>query len=129
VRDAKKNAPSTLVCIDVRGQNGTQERPATLKQDWPQWQGPNRDNISTETGLAKEWPADGPKMLWSANGIGHGYSSVAVADGRIYITGMVEKNGFLTCFDMDGNQLWQVDYGPEWNRSYPGTRCTPTLSD
>ena len=75
--------------------------------DWPQWQGPNRDNISTETGLAKEWPADGPTMLWSAEGIGEGYSTVAVANGRIYATGMVEDQGRLTCFDLDGKQLWQ----------------------
>ena len=96
--------------------------------DWPQWQGPNRDNISTETGLAKEWPADGPTMLWSAEGIGEGYSTVAVANGRIYTTGMVEDQGRLTCFDLDGKQLWRSDYGPEWKRSSPGTRCTPTVN-
>ena len=51
---------------------------------WPQFHGPNRNNISTETGLLKEWPADGPKLLWTANGLGYGYSSVSMADGRMY---------------------------------------------
>lgn len=128
-RDVTRNAPSKLVCMDVRKKDEPQKSTAALKQDWPQWQGPNRDNISPETGLAKQWPADGPEMLWSANAIGHGYSSVAIADGRIYTTGKVEEAGFLTCLDMDGKQVWQVDYGPEWNRSYPGTRCTPTVDD
>jgi outer membrane protein assembly factor BamB len=129
VRDVKKDAPGKLVCVDVRKKDEPQQSAAAQKQDWPQWQGPNRDNISDETGLAKEWPADGPKMCWSANGIGHGYSSAAIADGRIYTTGMVGEAGFLTCLDMDGKHVWQVDYGPEWNRSYPGTRCTPTVDD
>ncbi|MHC4989137.1 MAG: outer membrane protein assembly factor BamB family protein, partial [Planctomycetota bacterium] len=129
VRDVKKNAPGKLVCIDVRKKNKTQQSAASLKQDWPQWQGPKRDNISPETGLARQWPAEGPWMLWSADGIGHGFSSVAIADGKIYITGMLEENGLLTCFDMNGSRLWQVDYGPEWKRSHPGTRCTPTVND
>ena len=129
VRDVKKDVPGKLVCIDVRKKDETQQSAASLKQDWPQWQGPKRDNISTETGLLKQWPADGPKMLWSAKGIGHGFSSVAIADGKIYITGMLEENGLLTCFDMNGSRLWQVDYGPEWKRSHPGTRCTPTVND
>lgn len=68
-------------------------------------------------------------MLWSAEGIGFGYSSVAVAGGKIYTTGMIDNNGILTCLDMDGNQLWQSNYGPEWRRSFPGTRCTPTIYD
>jgi hypothetical protein len=98
-----------------------------LGADWPQWQGPNRDNISTETGLLKKWPEAGPTMLWSADGIGHGYSSPAITDGKIYITGAIENEGQLTCFDLDGNKLWATDYGPEWKRSFPGTRCTPTV--
>ena len=132
VRDAKKNTPNNLICIDVQKKNEAQRSSASgpaTDADWPQWQGPKRDNISTETGLAKQWPEDGPKMLWSAEGIGHGYSTVAIADGKIYTTGMIDETGLLTCFDLDGNQLWQADYGPEWKRSYPGTRCTPTVDN
>ena len=48
--------------------------------DWPQFRGPNRDGISTEKGLLKEWPTSGLKLLWTAKGLGAGYSSVSVAD-------------------------------------------------
>src|SRR5688500_1843215 len=49
-----------------------------LADDWPQWRGPGRDGISKETGLAKQWPADGPKLLWQVKDIGQGYGAPAV---------------------------------------------------
>ena len=55
--------------------------------DWPGWQGPNRDGKSLDTGLLKKWPDDGPKLLWKVDGIGSGFSSVAVADGKVYTSG------------------------------------------
>jgi outer membrane protein assembly factor BamB len=128
-----RNAKGHLVCVDVQKKNEAPLISAvsipTTDANWPQWQGPNRDNISTETGLLKQWPEAGPTMLWSANGLGHGYSSPAIADGKIYITGAIENEGQLTCFDLDGNKLWATDYGPEWKRSFPGTRCTPTVDN
>lgn len=97
--------------------------------DWHQWQGPNRDNISTETGLAQQWPEEGPEMLWAVdcNSIGFGYSSPAITEGRIYITGIVDDQSVLTCLDIDGNQLWQSEYGPLWTRRFPSARCTPAV--
>ena len=127
-----RNAKGHLVCVDVQKKNEALISAAnmpTAGADWPQWQGPNRDNISTETGLLKQWPEDGPTMLWSADGIGHGYSSPAISGGKIYMTGMIEDEGRLTCFDLSGNQLWATDYGAEWKRSFPGTRSTPTVKD
>ena len=56
-----------------------------LAADWPQWRGPNRDGISAETGLLKEWPKDGPKLLWQLNDIGYAYSTPAVVGGRLYL--------------------------------------------
>jgi len=53
--------------------------------DWPQFRGPNRDGKSAETGLLKEWPEAGPKLLWSVDGLGIGFSSVVISDGRLYI--------------------------------------------
>ncbi|HOM60676.1 MAG TPA: PQQ-like beta-propeller repeat protein [Anaerohalosphaeraceae bacterium] len=90
--------------------------------DWPFWQGPDRNNRSPETGLLKQWPAEGPQLLWTANDLGDGYSSAAAAQQKIYVTGMKEKRGVLTCLDWDGNRLWTADYGPEWTGSYPGVR-------
>ena len=94
--------------------------------DWPQFRGPTRDGLSPETGLMKKWPAGGPKELWSVDGLGVGYSSVAVADGTIYTTGMIGKEGVLFAFDLKGNLKYKVAYGPAWTKSgnWPGTRTT-----
>ena len=51
--------------------------------DWPQWRGPNRDAVSRETGLLRQWPAGGPPLAWKRSDLGGGYSAVAVAAGRI----------------------------------------------
>ena len=57
-------------------------------EDWPGWRGPDRDGIAkTETSLLKKWPEGGPKLLWEAEGCGGGYSSVAVAGGKIFTLG------------------------------------------
>src|SRR5215467_7011440 len=58
---------------------------AVAANDWPQWRGPERTGISKETGLLKEWPADGPKLLWQAKDIGDGYSTPAVVGDRLYV--------------------------------------------
>ncbi len=94
--------------------------------DWPQFRGPNRDGKSAETGLLKKWPEEGPELLWSVGGLGIGFSSVAVAGGFVYTTGMIDGEGFLFTYDIAGNLKWKESYGPEWTGSYKGTRTTPT---
>lgn len=102
---------------------------AARAADWPQFRGPDRDGTSPETGLLKQWPAEGPKEIWSYDGLGEGYSSAAVADGIVYTCGMIDKEGHLFAFDLNGNLKYKVKYGPEWTKSgnYPGTRTTPTI--
>lgn len=95
--------------------------------DWPQFRGLHRDGKSAETGLLWKWPEGGPKLLWSAGGLGKGFSSVAVADGLLYTTGMIDGEGLLFAFELNGKLRWKVSYGPEWTRSHPGTRTTPTV--
>ena len=56
-------------------------------EDWPQWRGPNRDAKSSETGLLKRWPEGGPKLVWEISGLGNGYSSLAIANGKLYTMG------------------------------------------
>ena len=58
-----------------------------LADDWPQWRGPQRNGISQETGLLKEWPKEGPKLLWQVDKLGSGYSTPAVAGDRLYLLG------------------------------------------
>ncbi len=100
---------------------------AGRKPYWPQFHGPNRDNISSETGLLKAWPTTGPTRLWTAKGLGHGFSSVSLAGGLIYTAGNVGKDTVISALDLDGKTRWQVKNGPAWTRDYPGTRSTPTI--
>lgn len=99
----------------------------TSATEWPQFRGPERDGTSAETGLLKTWPEGGPKLLWSANGLGDGWSSVAVAGGTIYTTGMFDEDGYVTALDLDGQPKWKTKYGPEWTRNFKGARSTPTV--
>jgi outer membrane protein assembly factor BamB len=99
-------------------------------EDWPQFRGLNRDGKSPETDLLKEWPAEGPKLLWSVEGLGQGFSSVAISEGIVYATGIIgdKKEGTLSAFDLAGKPLWQTCYGAEFDdQSYAGTRSTPTV--
>lgn len=126
-----RNASGTLVCIDVRKKAMMASLPtseAPVEAQWPQFRGPNRDGRSTETGLLKQWPAGGPKLLWTVDGLGSGYSTVAIAGGTIYTTGMSRSGqGSLFAYDMAGKLKWKKTYGPEWRKSMPGVRGTPTV--
>jgi outer membrane protein assembly factor BamB len=81
--------------------------------DWPQWRGPNGDGISRETGLLKEWPKEGPKVLWQVDSLGASYSSIAVKDGRIYTQGDLDGVEHAICLNAkDGSTIWAVQPGP-----------------
>lgn len=98
-------------------------------ENWPQFRGPRRDGRSSETGLLKSWPADGPELIWSAADLGKGYAQPVVVDRRVYVTGMVEKTGYVFALDTEGNLAWRRPYGREWTKSYRGSRCTPTVHE
>ena len=87
--------------------------------DWPGWRGPLRDGKSPDTGLLKQWPEGGPKKLWQADGIGKGYSTVAVVGGTIYTTGDVGDKLVLFAFDTSGKLKWHVPAGPSWTKDHP----------
>jgi outer membrane protein assembly factor BamB len=97
--------------------------------DWPQWRGPNRDGISAERGLLKSWPAGGPTLAWRATGAGEGYSSFAVANGRLYTLGARGGREYVLAYDVSsGKQLWATDHGRRFgNDRGDGPRGTPTV--
>ena len=95
--------------------------------DWPQFRGPERTGVSTETGLLTSWPENGPALLWSTEILGGGWSSAAVVENKIYITGEHENQETLFAFDLDGNLQYRTSYGPTWQRSFPKARTTPTV--
>jgi len=97
--------------------------------NWPQWRGPNRDGISKETGLLKEWPAEGPPLLWKATGAGRGFSSFSIANGRLFTMGLRGDREFVIAFDVaTGKEAWATPHGGAFrNDRGDGPRGTPTV--
>ncbi|NLF69927.1 MAG: PQQ-binding-like beta-propeller repeat protein [Candidatus Anammoximicrobium sp.] len=99
--------------------------------DWPQFHGPQRDAICTETGLLTDWPQEGPPLLWKLEGLGKGYSTVAIADGKLYTMGDRksadgEHAQFALAYDLASRrELWAARVGPPHQ---DGPRCTPTVA-
>jgi len=119
-------AESALACLLALAMTGAQAFGADT--EWPGWLGPNRDGKSPDTGLLKEWPAEGPPLLWKVIGIGVGFSSVAVSGGLVYISGDQGQKLVISAFDLDGKPVWKADHGPA--RGGPnGSRATPVLDD
>src|SRR5262245_55973015 len=93
--------------------------------DWPQWRGPDRNGISQETGLLKEWPKEGPKLLWQVKDVGNGYSTPAVVGARLYLLsnrGLDDE--FVEALEVkDGQKAWSTRLGkvgnPDQKPSYP----------
>jgi len=111
---------------------------AETKPDaWPTFRGVERTGVATADGeLLESWPEGGPPLIWRVAGAGRGYSSLAIAEGRIYTLGDApstaeDDNEYLTCFDQnDGRQLWIARTGSAWNEGQPswqGSRSTPTV--
>jgi len=95
---------------------------------WPQWRGPNRDAVSTETGLLKSWQPAPPKLAWQASGIGAGFSSLSIVGERIYTMGDIGADQFVLALNRaDGKVIWKARVGPEWEDEYGGPRATPTI--
>lgn len=100
--------------------------------DWPQWRGPQRDGLSAEKGLLKQWPAEGPKLLWHAKEIGSGYSTPAVVGDRIYLVSNegMEKEFVQARSAKDGSHVWATPIGkvgPNQGPQYPGARSTVSV--
>ena len=97
--------------------------------EWPQWRGANRDGISKETGLLKQWPEGGPPLVWKASGAGGGYSSFAISKGRLYTMGLRGDREFIIAFDIaNGKEVWATPHGKAFrNDRGDGPRGTPTL--
>lgn len=116
--------PATIALLTLAAQAMAQT--AAL---WPQWRGPNRDGISKETGLLKQWPAEGPPLVWKATGAGRGYSSFSIADGKLYTMGLRGNREFVIAFDIaTGKEVWATAHGSAFrNDRGDGPRGTPTV--
>jgi outer membrane protein assembly factor BamB len=112
--------------VSVRGQiGGSGSEP---KPNWPQWHGPNRDNLSADKGLIGQWDADGPTLAWEASGLGAGFSSLAIVGDRIYTMGDLGGEQFVLAVSQPAGKLvWKTKVGAAWDDQYPGPRATPTV--
>jgi outer membrane protein assembly factor BamB len=119
----------TLMSLAVIALFLSTEVAAQVSADWPQWRGPNRDGISKETGLLKQWPEQGPPLIWKATGAGAGYSSLSAANGRLYTMGLRGDREFVIAFDVaTGKEVWATSHGGAYRDSRgDGPRGTPTF--
>lgn len=93
-------------------------------KSWPSWRGPNRDGVSAEKGLLDAWKADGPPLAWSSSGFGGGFSSLVIADGKLFTMGEIDGKCCLVAASLvDGKVLWKTPIGGG------KPNCTPTYDD
>jgi outer membrane protein assembly factor BamB len=84
---------------------------AAMASDWPTFRGPNRDGVSTETGLRQQWPKEGPPKAWTAKNLGLGFGAPIVVEGKIYGTGTRSgKDGIWALKESDGTEIWFTPY-------------------
>lgn len=105
-------------------------------EEWPTFRGADRTGISADSGLLKAWPKAGPKLIWEADGLGRGYSSLAISGGKIYTLGdnlsiADDADEYLMAFDQQsGDLVWKLKTGPAWdsgNPAWQSSRSTPTV--
>jgi outer membrane protein assembly factor BamB len=103
--------------------------PAAQGSDWTQFRGPDRNNISKETGLLRKWPAGGPKVLWSVP-VAQGYAAAAIVGGRVYHHDYDEAKSewLINCRSMAGGKLiWQFREAREIRPNHAITRTIPAV--
>ncbi|HEV3145058.1 MAG TPA: PQQ-binding-like beta-propeller repeat protein [Gemmataceae bacterium] len=97
--------------------------------DWPQWRGPERNEVNKETGLLKDWPKEGPPLAWEMKDLGGGFSTPSVAGGRIF--GMSDRGKDEVVWALDeanGKELWATRISnSSGNGGTDGPRSTPTV--
>lgn len=101
---------------------------ASLSPSWPQWRGPNRDDISPDVGLLKDWKEKPPQLVWTAEGMGNGYAGVSLAGGKIFTTGNFPDGQGVVALNLDGKVLWtkKITESPP-KHGHDGSRCTPSI--
>ncbi len=103
--------------------------PTKSKFDWPQWRGPDRNDVSKETGLLREWPKEGPKLLWTFREAGVGFSGVAIVGDRLYTLGALQGSETVYAIDLKTHKrVWSAEVGPLFTNGWgDGPRSTPTV--
>jgi outer membrane protein assembly factor BamB len=98
-------------------------------ENWPQFRGPNRDNISAEKGLLKSWPEGGPEVLWRLD-VAQGYSAAAIFDGRVFFNDYDEAaaNWLVRSVDLEtGTEHWRYEESRRIRPNHGITRTVPAV--
>src|SRR5438094_1804242 len=99
--------------------------------DWPQWRGPERTDISNETGLLRKWPTSGPPLVWTYEQAGVGYSGPAIVGNRLYTMGGEDQKEYVYALDIGTKppkKVWSAEVGPLFEEGHGnGPRGTPTV--
>ena len=104
--------------------------PALFSQEITEFRGIQRTGHFNETGLLKQWPAGGPKLILKIEGFGKGYSHPILIDEIIYVTGIKNDTlDVLSTYNLKGELLWETPYGRSWTKSYTDSRSTPTFEN
>jgi len=91
------------------------------------WRGPLGNGIYPDKGLLKVWPAEGPQVLWTYDGLGQGFSAPVFTKNNIFVSGMSVDTGFMYKLTLDGKLVWRKNYGTEYKKQWPGTRSCPVV--
>jgi len=123
-----KSAAVAVVCWMAAAISG-----AASASDWPQFLGPDRNGQSKETGLARSWPADGPRVIWTRR-VGEGFAGPSVRDGKVYILDRKggkndAKDGLRVLDFATGKDIWKFVYDAPGRFSFNGSRSTPTVDE
>ena len=98
--------------------------------DWPQYLGPDRNALSSEKGLLRSWPAEGPKVLWTVP-LGEGFGGPAISEGKVYVYDRVDdKTNILRCLDLiTGKEEWTFSNEAPGSVSFDGSRSVPSIDE
>lgn len=106
--------------------------PADLPGAWPRFRGENLDAISKDdVPLARAWPTEGPKVLWSID-VGEGYAGAAILAGRVYILDYDHEKqaDAIRCLSLaDGKEIWRYSYPVKIKRNHGMSRTVPAVTD
>jgi outer membrane protein assembly factor BamB len=97
-------------------------------QEASKWRGPEGNGIYPDKGLLKQWPQNGPEIIWTFDDLGQGFSSPVIANGNIFISTMLDNTGYIYKLSLNGKLIWKATYAPEFTESYPGTRASVTVA-
>nr|WP_319509964.1 PQQ-binding-like beta-propeller repeat protein [uncultured Draconibacterium sp.] len=97
-------------------------------QDWPQFLGPEGNSTSPQKNLLREWPENGPEVLWTTD-VQIGFGGPVVKDGKVYMLDREDKYGdHVRCFDLNtGAELWKYSYESPGEVEFPGSRSVPAV--